>query len=285
MRNQRRPPQDPVDLGERLTATRARVRALRKRLDRRAARIVRLETDLTLLKTWSLEVFPDHQPSGPLAEALVAVRDEHLTFLSADQLASLTSCVLELEAAGREGILVEAGTARGGSAIAMALAKSAGRELRVYDVFAMIPPPSAEDGEDVADRYVTIAEGRARGQGDEVYYGYRDDLLGEVGASFARHGVPVEEHSVTLVPGLFQDTIVGDDPVALAHVDGDWYESTMVCLERLAPRIVPGGRIVIDDYFNWSGCRTAVDRFFSDRPEFRLEMRAKVHAVRRFDQP
>lgn len=279
------PAQEPADLRERLVAARARVRALRKKLDRSAARVERLETDLAVVKAWTLDVFPDHHPSGALRDALDAIRDEKLTFLTAEQLASLTSCVLELEAAGREGILVEAGTARGGSAIAMALAKSAGRELRVYDVFGMIPPPTEEDGEDVARRYATIAEGRARGHGDDVYYGYRDDLLGEVRASFERHGVPVEEHTVVLVPGLFQDTLVGDEPVALAHVDGDWYESTMVCLERLAPRIVPGGRIVIDDYFNWSGCRTAVDTFFAEHPEFRLEMRAKVHAVRRPDRP
>ena len=69
--------------------------------------------------------------------------------------------------------------------------------------------------------------------------------------------------------------------MALAHVDGDWYDSTTACLSRLAPRIVPGGRIVVDDYFAWSGCRTAVDEFVAGHPEFRAEMRAKVHLVRR----
>ena len=99
-------------------------------------------------------------------------------------------------------------------------------------------------------------------------------------ASFARHGVPVDEHRVELVQGLFQDTIAIDEPVALAHVDGDWYESTLTCLTRIAPHLVPGGRIVIDDYWSWSGCRAAVDEYVADHPELRVEKRAKVHLVR-----
>ena len=30
----------------------------------------------------------------------------------------------------------------------------------------------------------------------------------------------------------------------------------MTCLTRIAPLLVPGGRIVLDDYYKWSGCRT-----------------------------
>ena len=54
----------------------------------------------------------------------------------------------------------------------------------------------------------------------------------------------------------------------------------MTCLERIAPRLVPGGRIVLDDYYKWSGCRTAVDEYFKDRDGFRFERRAKLHVVR-----
>ena len=85
---------------------------------------------------------------------------------------------------------------------------------------------------------------------------------------------------MALVQGLFQDTLTIEGPVALAHVDGDWYESTMTCLERIAPRLVPGGRIVIDDYFMWSGCRAAVNEYFANRSGYRIEKRAKVHIVR-----
>ncbi len=260
---------------------RTRLKRTRRRLARSERQLEKSQSELEALRTFTLDVFPDQAISEQLAGSLAAIRRDHLTFLTEQQLDSLVSCVLETEASGREGILVEAGTAQGGSAIAMALAKSPSRPLQVYDVFGLIPPPTDEDGDDVRQRYEKITTGRARGLAeDETYYGYRDDLLGEVARSFARHGVPTDEHRVSLVQGLFQDTLTGDEPVALAHVDGDWYESTMTCLSQLAPRLVPGGRIVIDDYFTWSGCTRAVDEYFADRPEFRVEMRAKVHVIR-----
>lgn len=273
------PAAEVEELRQRLRDARARLRKVREQRDHQRSLRARDREELAALRAWSLEVFPEIDVPQRAEQVMAAVREEKLTFLTERQLRSLVSCVREVEESGREGILIEAGTARGGAAIAMAAAKAPDRELRVYDVFGLIPPPGEQDGEDVHQRYETIAAGKA-GRGDEVYYGYRDDLLGEVTASFARHGVPVEESRVALVQGLFADTIEGDDPVALAHLDGDWYESTMTCLERIAPRLVPGGRLVIDDYYQWSGCRTAVDEYFAGRPGFRLEMRARVHIVR-----
>jgi asparagine synthase (glutamine-hydrolysing) len=215
-----------------------------------------------------------------IEDVVTRVRAEHLTFLSAPNLRDLAALVLDLEKRGIPGSVIEAGTARGGSAIVMAAAKDPARPMKVYDVFGMIPPPSEHDGKDVHRRYATIAAGEAAGIGGDVYYGYRPDLLDEVTDSFRRLGVPPDEHHIELIAGLFQDTIDLDEPVALAHLDGDWYESTMTCLERIAPLISPGGRIVLDDYYAWSGCRTAVDEYFARRTDFTLEFRARVHAVR-----
>jgi hypothetical protein len=214
-------------------------------------------------------------------EATIArARKEHLTYLKPDNLRELAARVLDVEKQGLPGLVIEAGTARGGSAIVMAAAKAPERPMKVYDVFGMIPPPSAHDGADVHERYAKITAGDARGPGGETYYGYRDDLYDEVEASFSRLGVPTGERNVDLVKGLFEDTIDLDEPVALAHLDGDWYESTMTCLTRIAPLVVPGGRIVLDDYYKWSGCRTAVDEYFTDRDGFRLEHGARLHVVR-----
>jgi hypothetical protein len=152
--------------------------------------------------------------------------------------------------------------------------------MKVYDVFGMIPPPSEHAGPDVHERYATIPTGEATGVGGDTYYGYRDDLYDEVSASFTRLGVPVAEHNVELVRGLFEDTIEIDAPVAFAHLDGDWYESTMTCPERIAPRLAPGGRIVLDDYDTWSGCRTAVHEYFAGRAGFRFERRGRLHIVK-----
>ena len=215
-----------------------------------------------------------------MEETIATARKEHLTFLKVTNLRELASAVLDAESDGLAGLVIEAGAARGGSAIVMAAAKAPDRPMKVYDVFGMIPPPTEQDGPDVHARYEKITGGEARGVGGETYYGYRDDLYQEVTDSFARLGVPIGEHRVELIRGLFEDTIELDEPVAIAHLDGDWYESTMTCLTRIAPLLVAGGRIVLDDYYQWSGCRAAVDEYFSGRDGFRLERHSRLHVVR-----
>ena len=221
-----------------------------------------------------------HDLPESVETAIKAVRTEHLTYLKPENLRELAGAVLDVEKQGLEGLVIEAGTARGGSAIVMAAAKAPERPMKVYDVFGMIPPPGERDGEDVHARYEKITSGAARGPGGDTYYGYRDDLYGEVTESFRRLGVPTDERNVELIQGLFEDTIRLDEPVALAHLDGDWYESTMTCLTRIAPLLVPGGRIVLDDYYHWSGCRRAVDEYFQDRDGYRLQHGTRLHVVR-----
>ncbi len=247
-----------------LGKTKAALREVRAELREARDRLSEAESDLP----------------AEVEETIARVREEHLTYLRPTYLRALATAVLDVERRGVPGLIVEAGTARGGSAIVMAAAKSPERAMKVYDVFGMIPPPTEQDGSDVHARYRTIASGEARGVGGEQYYGYRDDLRDEVAASFARHGVAVDQHGVELVQGLFEDTIRLDEPVAVAHVDGDWYRSTMTCLVRIAPLVVPGGRIILDDYYKWSGCRTAVDEYFAEHDGFRLEHGPKLHAVR-----
>ena len=115
------------------------------------------------------------------------------------------------------GLVIEAGTALGGSAIVMAAAKATERPMKVYDVFRMIPEPSEQDGTDVHQPPSAASRCRdAAGVGGDVYYGYHDDLYAEVNESFARLGVETEATNVELVRGLFADTIHLDEPVALA---------------------------------------------------------------------
>ncbi|HEU4799814.1 MAG TPA: TylF/MycF/NovP-related O-methyltransferase [Gemmatimonadales bacterium] len=218
----------------------------------------------------------------PRVPAIVRkVRAEGLTYLNVEALTELQREVRWIEEAGLEGILIEAGCALGGSAIVMAAAKSPDRAMHVFDVFGMIPPPSELDGEDVHRRYEVIQSGQSDGIDGGRYYGYEEDLRQRVTGNFQRLGYPIEENHVELVEGLFQDTLKPAGPVALAHLDGDWYESVMTCLQRIVPRLVRGGRLVIDDYHTWSGCRRAVDQYFERiMPDFRFEGESRLHIVR-----
>jgi Macrocin-O-methyltransferase (TylF) len=201
---------------------------------------------------------------------------EQLTFLGERALLDLYRLAARLDRA--EGVIVEAGCARGGSALVIAGAKSPERPFYVYDVFGLIPPPSDKDGEDVHKRYEVIA----RGEAGENYYGYEEDLDGQVRESFTRFGLPVEDNNVHLVKGFYEVTLNPSEPVALAHIDCDWYDSVTTCLSRIEPLLVPGGVMVVDDYHTWSGCKQAVDDYFADKQdEFTFRHGSRLHVERR----
>ncbi len=198
-----------------------------------------------------------------------AVKKDRLTYLSRSRLRRLASLCRSHERGRVPGGVIEAGCALGGSSIVMASAKRKDRKLFVYDVFDVIPPPSAEDGADVQERYEAIRSGQAEGIEGDRYYGYVGNLYEQVIASFTRLGYPPEEHNVTLVKGLLQDTLRVCEAVSLAHIDVDWYEPVRTCLERIEPRLSVGGALVLDDYDDWSGCRRAVDAYFRDKDSAR----------------
>ena len=222
------------------------------------------------------------KPSVPAVHPVVSeVRRQKITYLPVGALNDLYEAAAQADEEDRPGVLLEAGCALGGSAIVLAQAKKPSRPLHVHDVFGMIPPPSDEDGTDIHKRYEKISGGKAVGIGGSTYYGYEDDLLGKVRDTFAAFDLPVEANNVTLVQGLFQDTIIGDEPVAIAHIDGDWYESVRTCLTRIGPRLPSGGVMIIDDYFYWSGCRKAVDEFLAEHPgEYHTRRRTRLHIVK-----
>jgi hypothetical protein len=218
----------------------------------------------------------------PQGAALVRrVRHQRLSYLSSAALFDLREAVQEADRQMRPGILIECGCALGGSAIVMAASRdNDNRPLYVYDVFGMIPPPGERDGNDIHDRYATIVEGRASGLGGDIYYGYKHDLHEEVVDSLLKFDLPPNTSNIHLVEGLFQDTVRPNEPVALAHVDGDWYESVMTCLQRIWPVLAYGGTMVIDDYFDWSGCRDAVDEFSAGRADCERVLKSRLHLVK-----
>jgi hypothetical protein len=197
-------------------------------------------------------------------ELLSRIRASKLTYLSDRKLASLANTCSAIEEAGLPGVFVEAGCALGGSAILIATLKNPERPFLVYDVFGMIPPPTKEDTQDVHDRYQTIVEGKSVGIDGDEYYGYQANLYDVVHSNLRRFGIDPEEQSVSLIKGLVQDTMDIDQPVAFAHVDVDWYEPVLTCLERIFPRLVEGGSIILDDYHDWGGCRKATDDYLRD---------------------
>lgn len=205
---------------------------------------------------------------SPLARSVL---EEGLTYLSLAKLRRMEDALQSLD--GVEGELAEFGVALGGSAIL--IAKGArGREFHGFDVFAMIPEPTSDkDDRKSKDRYQTIKSGASEGIEGQTYYGYREDLLSDVKASFARHGLTVGEGGVFLHKGLFEETwpVAKVGRVAFAHIDCDWYDPVAYCLDAVDKVMDPGGIILIDDYHDYGGCRTAVDEFLASHPAYAFE--------------
>lgn len=222
----------------------------------------------------ALRAFRRAHPS--LAQTIRDVRDQKLTYLPGRALRELAEAVMEADARHLPGTLIEAGCALGGSAIVMAAARRPDRSMVVYDAFGMIPPPGPDDGPDAHARFEVIASGQSSGVGGDRYYGYREDLQSEVRTNLAAFG----QRGVQLVPGFFADTLRPEGPVAIAHIDADWYDSVLTCFERIAPVLAVGGRFILDDYDQWSGCRRAADAFLAANPAYRAERRFRLHLVR-----
>ena len=79
----------------------------------------------------------------------------------------------------------------------------------------------------------------------------------------------LDERNIVIRKGWFQHTLpqarheIG--PIAVLRLDGDWYESTKCCLENLYDSVVPGGYVILDDYYCWEGCKKAFDEFVAER--------------------
>ena len=120
--------------------------------------------------------------------------------------------------------------------------KGSERPLFIYDAFGVIPPPTKEDTQEVHDRYRTIVAGEVEGIGGDKYYGYVDDLYMVVQSNLKSFGINCKEQSVSLIKGLVQETMTIDQPVAFAHIDVDWYEPVITCLNRVFPKLIVGGK-------------------------------------------
>lgn len=209
------------------------------------------------------------------------VRRQNLTYLSHAKLATLERVIDRIRRRRVPGDFCELGVALGGSAILIAAKLDGARSFHGYDVFGQIPPPGKSDGDDAHARYAVIAAGKSNGIGGERYYGYREDLYTEVMGSFARFGMPVDQRRIALHKGLFEDTLQLDAgaQIAFAHIDCDWHDPVLLCLQRLAPHVPSGGALVLDDYNDYGGCRRAVGAFLARTPEFDLESAANSAVV------
>lgn len=195
------------------------------------------------------------------SRAVAMFRAQPYTMTSPRRCRALWDSCTQLLQANVPGAFVECGVWKGGSSAIMALAMKSSRQqrqLHLFDSFEGLPEPGEHDGEMAA----LYSEGRNGGKLTSINQC-------SVGLNEVRHlmldKIKVPERFVHFHVGWFQETVpviagrVGS--IALLRLDGDWYDSTKICLESLYSLLSPGGIIILDDYFAWEGARKATDEY------------------------
>jgi O-methyltransferase len=176
------------------------------------------------------------------------------TMIGLRRLQTLQDCIVDVLRKKVPGDLVETGVWRGGATIFMrGVLKAYGDNNRIVwvaDSFEGLPRPSpglypadADDKFYLSSRVLAVS-------------------LEEVKANFARYGLLDDQ--VRFLKGWFKDTLptAPIERLAILRLDGDMYESTIIALRSLYPKLSFGGYVLIDDYEpGLPGCVKAVHDF------------------------
>jgi hypothetical protein len=163
---------------------------------------------------------------------------------------------LAAQVRGIPGCVVECGVWRGGMIAGLASILGAHRDYVLLDSFEGLPPVQEIDG-------ISAKKWQDDKQGATYYNNC------SAAAEYAERAMRLSgATSFRLVKGWFNQTLPAFNPpdrIALLRLDGDWYDSTMTCLESLFDHMAPEGIVVVDDYYTWDGCSRAVHDFLSRR--------------------
>jgi len=155
-----------------------------------------------------------------------------------------------------DGAVVECGVWRGGMIGGMATLLGTRRSYVLFDSFEGLPPVREVDG-----------PAAARWQASTDSSDYFDNCAAP--ETFAREAMGrAHVAEPILIKGWFDKTVPNfqaPGPIDVLRLDGDWYDSTMTCLQGLYDQVRPGGIIIIDDYMQWDGCARALHDFLSER--------------------
>ena len=153
-----------------------------------------------------------------------------------------------------KGSVVECGVWRGGMSAAMTEILGNKRTYYLFDSFEGLPAATEIDGKDA------IAY-----QKNKNAPHYFDNCRAEI--DYAKKAMSMTAaKNVVFVKGWFSETLPNAEivePIAVLRLDGDWYESTMDCMENLYPKVAEGGLVILDDYFYWDGFSKAIHDYLS----------------------
>ena len=200
------------------------------------------------------------------------------TMLTYNRLVTLYQQVAYCEEMAIEGDFVECGVWKGGGIGLMALANikygNDRRKLHLFDAFDDICQPDEEnDDAKLVEEVKDIL--KIKGKFDKelkplvgIYNQFGGAGTLEENKNLLENKIGYPTSYINYHKGWFQDTLPLITPnqinkIAILRLDGDWYESTKVCLEYLYPKVIDGGVVIIDDYNYNVGCKKAVQDYMS----------------------
>ncbi len=152
------------------------------------------------------------------------------------------------------GCIVECGVWRGGMSAGMADMLGDERYYYLFDSFEGLPSAKSNDGK-------SALEWQKNKEGSYFFNNCKAEQ------SYANRAMDLSDSlKFEIVKGWFNETIPNhefSDKIAILRLDGDWYDSTILCLNKLYPLVTNGGIIIIDDYATWDGCSRAIHDYLS----------------------
>ena len=168
----------------------------------------------------------------------------------------LTNLEIVLSNIDVPGCVVECGVWRGGMSASIAEVLGRDRQYFLFDSFEGLPPAKDIDGPSAL-----------AWQSDKYSPQFNDNCRAEM--AYAQSAMQLAQaQQYQLIKGWFNSTLPNfcpPEPISILRLDGDWYESTTVCLESLFHFMANRGVIIVDDYYTWDGCSRAVYDFLSSQ--------------------
>ncbi len=216
------------------------------------------------------------------------------TMLPMCRLFDAFEAIIAINEDGLSGDVVECGVWNGGCVGLMALANSKlsgpSRKFHLFDSFEGLPQPSSYDI-DVLESFKEKHPGLSLSGASDLELHAIGACVGDSQPAvekFLVRRLGLQKQDLIFHKGWFQETVPRSDDtlhdIALLRIDGDWYDSTKVCLEGLYDKVVRNGFIIIDDYGTFAGCRQATDEFLR-RKGVTCEMRSSDHQCMFFRKP
>lgn len=170
------------------------------------------------------------------------------TMIGYKRLTNIEYCIRIIKEDGIEGDLIETGVWRGGAAIFM---KAVLKELKITDKILWL-----------ADSFQGLPKPKKKYVIDELSSLHKQRILKvskeEVEENFRLYDLLDDQ--VKFIEGWFDETLpkAPIQKLSLLRLDGDLYESTIIALESLYPKLAIGGFVIIDDYNAFQFCKKAV---------------------------